>query len=117
MSRTDKDRPNWVVRHVENHPIQHDHRHGECVKQTLAHGRTRDPRATCEPAYGDGTERRPHGVIGPGAEEIHQLYHVPERRRERDELHRLLRAWNAGDALDDHDFANHQARHSVHWLL
>ncbi|GAB2576401.1 hypothetical protein [Kribbella endophytica] len=113
MSRTDKDRPNWVIRQVENHPIQHDHRHGNCIEQTL----TFDPRATCKPTRSDGTDRHPHGRFGPDAEEIHQLHHVPERRRERDELRRLLGAWNAGDPLGDYDFSNHQHRHSAHWLM
>lgn len=39
MAHTDKDRPFWVIRHVENFKIDHDHRRGECVLETLEHAR------------------------------------------------------------------------------
>jgi hypothetical protein len=112
MSRTDKDRPLRVIQNLENYPINHDHRFGDCEIETL-----RTPRARCRRAWSDGTDRRPVGRFGPDADELHLLYHDPERRRVRDELHRALRAWNAGDPLDDFDLANHQARNSVSWLM
>lgn len=49
MSRTDKDRPTWVVRYTENYPIEHDHRSGECRVSTFEderlsrHGHIRAP--------------------------------------------------------------------------
>lgn len=39
MSRTDKDRPFWVIRHVENFSIDHNHQRGECVVETLEYAR------------------------------------------------------------------------------
>lgn len=39
MSRTDKDRPDWVIRHVENFPTRHNHEHGECREETLEYAR------------------------------------------------------------------------------
>lgn len=39
MSRTDKDRPHWVIRHTENYPIEHDHKGGACVEETLKYAR------------------------------------------------------------------------------
>lgn len=39
MSRTDKDRPEWVIRHVENFAINHDHRSGKCIEETLEYAR------------------------------------------------------------------------------
>lgn len=39
MSKTDKDRPDWVIRHVEGFPIDHDHRNGRCVEETIEYAR------------------------------------------------------------------------------
>jgi hypothetical protein len=39
VSKTDKDRPDWVIRHTEGFPLSHDHRHGECVIETLEYAR------------------------------------------------------------------------------
>jgi len=38
MAHTDKDRPWWVIIHQEN-PIEHDHRSGKCVIETIEDAR------------------------------------------------------------------------------
>jgi hypothetical protein len=39
MSHTDKDRPEWVIRHTENFPIRHNHERGECITSTIEYAR------------------------------------------------------------------------------
>lgn len=39
MARTDKDRPWWVVQHQERFPIDHDHRNGACIVETIKDAR------------------------------------------------------------------------------
>jgi hypothetical protein len=39
VSHTDKDRPDWVIRHTEGFPIEHNHVRGKCVVETLEYAR------------------------------------------------------------------------------
>lgn len=52
---------------------------------------------------------------GPPADYRRSIYHAPERRRERDDLSRIAREYNAGNSVDDEDFVNRQARNSALW--
>lgn len=222
VSHTDKDRPDWVIRHVENFPIEHNHEHGVCEVETLGYAKryangtyrpthrhtwkdkcpknhtvefscTKDepiekpdrswPRITVADLWGDPVKRdryyaarcwqhwfsydlkiwrstqchghvrverdesvpcahcdnlpdRPtcspswygeavgygywsaYGTQGKSTSEWCRVeFHGPERRRERDSLRAEVKAWNAGDELDDWDFENRQGRRSVQYNL
>lgn len=59
MAHTDKDRPLWLIRHIENYPIRHDHRHGKCVVGTLE-----DERARHAGSYHSGWRHHHSGKCG-----------------------------------------------------
>lgn len=211
MSKTDKDRPDWVIRHSEGFPIEHDHRNGVCVIETFDYSKgvaagnhkghshkncpkyteehytctKQDPvrhkywggffrtneardqwlskscweswisyvtsswmtteclghmrwiydadtycaycdnepkRPTCTPSwYGSAVGYRYWTAYGtrnkPTTEWCKLEFHGPERRRKRDTLREDLKAYNAGEELDDWDFENRQGRRSVQWNL
>lgn len=47
---------------------------------------------------------------------VHHVWSGTERRRERDNLGKLVKEYNANGDLDDGDFPNYQARHCARWL-
>lgn len=46
---------------------------------------------------------------------IEHVWHNPERVRERDQLGKMARQYNAEGELDDGDFPNYRARHCASW--
>lgn len=115
MSKTDKDLPTWVKRRREGW-IEHDHRDGVCIMQTDG-----EARPTCgfvaDRRYDPRYSRVPRGWV-------RQVWHGPERARERDDLRDAVRRSNADlcggadleNVLDDFDFPCPQARHSATYL-
>lgn len=47
---------------------------------------------------------------------VKHVGHSPERVRERDQLGKMVKEFNATGDLEDGDFANHQSRHAARWL-
>ncbi len=70
MSRTDKDRPWWVINHQDHNDIDHDHRNGICVEETLelakfyAGGRGYRPKHKCKKVVRVDFECYPRKVNG-----------------------------------------------------
>ena len=46
---------------------------------------------------------------------IEHVWHNPERVRERDQLGKMVKEYNAMGELDDADFPAHQSRHCASW--
>lgn len=68
--------------------------------------------ATCFPAWGVG---RYYAWGGVPSWYIRNVYHSPERRREREDLRSMAREYNAYGDLEDGDFVNRQGRNSARW--
>jgi len=47
---------------------------------------------------------------------VREVWHSPERARERETLGRIRREWNEYGDVEDDDFANYQGRNSARWL-
>lgn len=47
---------------------------------------------------------------------VKHVGHDPERVRERDQLGKMVKEYNATGELHDGDFANFQSRHAARWL-
>lgn len=47
---------------------------------------------------------------------VKHVGHAPERVRERDQLGKMVKQYNATGELEDADFANYQSRHAARWL-
>jgi len=71
----------------------------------------RPPTPTCTPAWNFGYVYGgvPHWFV-------REVWHSPERARERETLGSIRREWNEYGDVEDGDFANYQARNSARWL-
>jgi hypothetical protein len=105
VSRTDKDRP-WQIRANDMSDLNNG---AYWFHNNWAHARLGGCTESCGWTL-------PHMVLSqPPHDYVHVVWYGPERARERTELGRLAREWNAHGELSDGDFANWQHRHSAAW--
>lgn len=133
MSRTDKDRP-YRVRAADPHQRGRYARHGGFYYWQRSEGghpvcdlpdfHDRTPEAS----YFSGRDGHtctwelehyvfsPYGSGGVPKWYVRAFWHSPERTREREDLGAARRLYNAGDDLEDFDFANYRSgRSSARW--
>ena len=128
MAHTDKDEPYWVTRAMSV-LIDHDHRHGHCVVETLDDTKVarrhwpavwRYPfggyagppdRITCTRAHPNEGPRIWYGPCPNWYVSVR--FHNPERRRTRDAL-ADAKKWRIAD-LEDFDLPERKAKHGCTW--
>lgn len=124
MSRTLKDRPEWVQRFdpANGRRVKHDHRLGLCRVETLADARLASagarggdmPSCTLERwGYVSYCMRFGHGVP---EWFIHARWTGPDRRRVRDACRAAEKELYATGAIEDTELPAHSHRHDAGWL-
>ncbi len=99
MSRTDKDRP-WKIRAED--PYESD---------GLNYWHVYNYPHSCGPrCYYCGWTISHTSLASPPAWYRRLVWHGPERARQRQGLHNMVKEWNSNYYLDDEDFENRQAR-------
>lgn len=136
MSRTDKHAPYWTwadwyepVHHLYcegylRHRSRSNTRYEPCElpERPVRHGggqtRPVTPQCTWEPVFPARYQdvKRLYGHANPPGMFIRHVWSGPERVRERVQLGRMVKEYNATGDLADGDFPNYQARHCARWL-
>ena len=121
MSRTDKDRPQWVrsLDPTEDRYVVHHHtrwvsgRGIVMVECDLSDTRRPEPWRNC--AY----YARGSSWYTPPSDLVSGVWWRPERMRQRSKLREIAKEYNGRDDEGDDfdaDFDNYQHRHNVQWL-
>lgn len=111
MSRTYKDRPQWVRAYDDSsksNPIHHDHYMHHLGVCTVYH----DPsnRGEYDQLFCYKQTDEISWYDKPYAGASRYLYAKPTRQRENGELLKARKSFNSGNTIEDFDFANYQNR-------
>jgi hypothetical protein len=120
MSRTYKDRPQWVrARKDTGYPLEPRHNHEwfrvDCDIDNVPQSRDEWDNQICNLVPHDHPWFSGDSRSHPTSEECHTEWHNPERMIARDELRKAASSYNRGDDLNDYDYVNRQHRHGVSW--